>query len=108
MNLIDNQRQIIRLKAALDDMLFIAEGLNQGNCNDEMLNKWGRAKAVANWQQVDEEPARCECGELLEGQYNNGEEHDECAICRESGLVDEAYERGRYGVMNEHDVVRND
>ena len=38
---------------------------------------------------------RCECGTLLEGQYNNGEEHDECAICREGRLTDEAYEHGQ-------------
>ena len=39
------------------------------------------------------EDACCECGTLLEGQYNNGEEHDECAICREGRLTDEAYEQ---------------
>ena len=44
--------------------------------------------------QADEAP-RCECGTLLEGQYNNGEEHDECAECREGRLCDEAYERSR-------------
>ena len=37
-------------------------------------------------------PSRCKCGMLLEGQYNNGEEHDECAPCREGRLCDEAYE----------------
>ena len=37
----------------------------------------------------------CDCGTPLEGQYNNGEEHDECAACREGRLCDEAYERGR-------------
>jgi hypothetical protein len=38
---------------------------------------------------------RCSCGILLEGQYNNGEEHDECASCREGRLCDEAYESWR-------------
>ena len=37
----------------------------------------------------------CECGTPLEGQYNNGEEHDECFACREGRLTDEAYEHGR-------------
>lgn len=39
----------------------------------------------------------CECGTSLEGQYNNGEEYDECAVCREGRLCDEAYEREREG-----------
>ena len=39
---------------------------------------------------------RCACGVLLEGQYNNGEEHDECAVCREGRLCDEAYEWSRH------------
>lgn len=30
----------------------------------------------------------CECGTPLEGQYNNGEEHEECAPCREATLID--------------------
>ena len=41
---------------------------------------------------IEEEQPRCACGVLLEGQYNNGEEHDECAVCREGRLCDEAYE----------------
>ena len=33
---------------------------------------------------------QCECGTPLEGQYNNGEEHDECAVCRAGSLADAA------------------
>ena len=47
------------------------------------------------FERIDPEP-RCECGTLLEGQYNNGEEHDECAVCREGRLCDEAYEWSRH------------
>ena len=43
------------------------------------------------FERFDPEP-RCKCGTLLEGQYNNGEEHNECAPCREGRLCDEAYE----------------
>ena len=45
---------------------------------------------------IEEEQPRCECGTPLEGQYNNGEEHDECAVCREGRLCDEAYEWSKY------------
>ena len=45
--------------------------------------------------ETKEEETRCECGTPLEGQYNNGEEHDECSACREGRLIDEAYEHGQ-------------
>ena len=45
-------------------------------------------------RELDEQP-RCECGELLEGQYDDGEEHEECAACREGRLIDEAYRRAQ-------------
>ena len=41
------QQTEAKLLEALDDMLFIAEGLNQGNGSDEMFDKWDQAKAVA-------------------------------------------------------------
>jgi len=50
---------------------------------------------------IEEESPRCECGTLLEGQYNNGEEHSECAECREGRLCDEAYEAFREEVWHD-------
>ncbi|KKL05698.1 hypothetical protein LCGC14_2603420 [marine sediment metagenome] len=54
------------------------------------LEQRGREK-----EEAEADEPRCECGTLLEGQYNNGEEHDESAECREGRLTDEAYEFGR-------------
>jgi hypothetical protein len=48
--------------------------------------------AIESKDSQDDCEPRCSCGILLEGQYNNGEEHDECASCREGRLCDEAYE----------------
>ena len=60
---------------------------------------WPSGKNEEFYEQMEQEEhiePRCKCGVLLEGQYNNGEEHDECAVCREGRLCDEAYEWSRH------------
>ena len=62
---------------------------------DELTRMTARQEHIVDEQYRMEQEARprCECGTLLEGQYNNGEEHDECAECRAGRLCDESYER---------------